>query len=221
MGVGTSSEKELWRPPGWRHIDNKSVTYDSIPFFIKNTALRFLQIVYGERPPGNYRYDNSEELTEIKIVDQYAFQLDASENKPAIVAIRGPISWGNIGLTHGMQTAQMRTSTTERTDLLRGSVGFSCISRVGLEAEQLASDVFNLFKYFKTTLMRFGFFTVESVNLGPEQLVEVEGEPKLFLVSVLMQCQVQDRWMLGPKSAAELRKVVLDGLTDREGEELL
>jgi hypothetical protein len=108
----------------------------------------------------------------------------------------------------------------ERTDMLNGSVGFSCISRVGLEADLIASDVFNLFKYFKTTLMKFGYFSVSSLNMGPEQLVEVEGEPKLFLVSVLMQCQVQDRWVLEPKSAAELRKVVLGRLTDTEGEEL-
>jgi hypothetical protein len=204
MSNGSSTDWRNWRAPGWRSLDEKNFTDESVPFFIKNTSLRFLQIAFSERKKGCLRYDNDEELTEIKIADQYAYQLDASETKPAIIAVRGPIAWRNIGLSHGVQTMNRRI------------VGLSCISRVGLEADQIASDVFNLFKYFRTTLMKFGFFSVKSLSLGSEQLVEVDGEPKLFLVPVMIECQVQDRWVLEPKSAAELRKIVLDELTDEE-----
>lgn len=104
--------------------------------------------------------------------------------------------------------------------MISASVGFTCISRVGLEAEQIASDVFNLFRFFRPTLMKFGYFQIESMSLSPEQLVEVSGEPKLFLVSMLMKCQVQDRWILEPRSAAELRKVVIEGLVDVDNEDV-
>ena len=220
MSSGSSTDWNNWRAPGWRDLDNKSKIEDSVPFFIKNTSLRFLQIAFGERPKGQYRYEDNEENTEIKIADQHAFQLDAAEKKPAIISVRGPVSWRNIGLAHGTQTMNRKIGQSERTDLLHGSVGFSCISRYGLEADQLASDVFNLFKYFRTTLMKFGFFSVKSLSLGSEQLVEIEGEPKIFLVSVMMECQVQDRWVLEPKSAAELRNIVVSGLTDNESTDL-
>lgn len=212
----SSTDWNNWRAPGWRDVDTKSFTSDSIPFFLKNTSLRFLQIAFGNREKGNYRYCDDEELTEIKIADQHAFQLDASEVKPAIISVRGPVAWRNIGLTLGMQSMNRRVGTSEMTDLLQGSVGFSCISRHGLEADQLASDVFNLFKYFRSTLMKYGFFSVKSLSLGSEQIVEVEGEPKLFLVSVMLECQAQDKWILTPDAAAELKKVVISGLTENE-----
>jgi hypothetical protein len=121
----------------------------------------------------------------------------------------------------GMQSTDVRTGTKEYSDLLTGSVGFSCLSKVGLEAEAIASEVFNLFKFFKPTLMKHGFFTIKSMSLSPEQLIEAPGEPDLFLVSVLLTCQVQDRWVLEPKAAAELRRLIIEGLTDKDdGEEI-
>jgi len=216
MSNGSSTDWNNWRAPGWRDLDSKNFITDSVPFFIKNTSLRFLQIAFSERIQGNLRYCDDEEQTEIKIADQHAFQIDANETKPAIIAVRGPVAWRNVGLSHGVQAMNRRTGLTERTDLIQGSVGLSCISRVGLEADQIASDVFNLFKYFRTTLMKFGFFSVKSLSLGSEQLVEIEGEPKLFLVPVMMECQVQDRWVLEPKSAAELRNMVISGLTESD-----
>ncbi len=205
----------MYRPPGRKSIDNPSDTIDSVPTFVKNTALRFLQIVYAQRPEGDLKYiHDDEEGTNIKIVDQYAYQLDSNDMRPAIVGVRGSISWSNVGISSGLQELNMKTGQEKRTDLMSGSVALNCLSRVGLEAEQMASDVFNLFKSFKTTLTKFGFFTVRSMNIGPEQLIQAQGEADLFMVSVLIQCQVQDRWMLEPKSAAELRKVVLETLVD-------
>ena len=181
--------------------------------FIKNSALRFLQVVYSENSKGDLRYlHDDEEGTEIKIVDQFAYQLDSNDKRPAIVGVRGSINWSNIGMNGGIQELNFRTGQEKRTDLLTGSVALNCLSRVGLEAEQMASDVFNLFKVFKTTLKKFGFFSISSMSIGPEQLIEAQGEADLFMVSVMIQCQVQDRWMIEPKSAAELRKIVVETL---------
>ena len=211
----TSTGWNLYRPPGRKSIDNPSINIDSVPIFVKNTALRFLQIVYSQKAKGELRYiHNDEEATEIKIVDQYAYQLDSNDTKPAIVGVRGPINWNNIGITNGLQELNFRTGTEARTDLLQGSLALNCLSGVGLEAESIASDVMNLFKSFKSTLTKFGFFTVRSMQIGPEQLIEARGEADLFMVSVLVQFQVQDRWILEPKSAAELRKVVLEGFAE-------
>lgn len=206
-----------YRPPGHKSIDNPSVIEELVPTFMKNTSLRFLQIVYSQKSKGDLQYNHEDEdSTEIKIADQYAYQTDANDSKPAIIAVRGSVNWGNIGLNHGTQELSFRSGRTQQTDMLDGSIGFSCLSRVGLEAERIATEVFSLFKFFRTTLMKFGFFNIKSLSIGPEQLIEAPGEPKRFMVSVLMQCQVQDSWILEPKSAAELRKVILEHFIDDE-----
>lgn len=203
-----------YRPSGRRSIDNDSEIIESVPTFLKNTSLRFLQIVYSQRAKGELQYlHGDEDGTEIRIADQNSYQQDSNDLKPAIVAVRGSIQWGNTVIGSAQET-NFRTGSQTHTDLLNGSIGFGCLSRVGLEAESIASDVFNLFKSFKTTLMKYGFFTVRSMSIGPEQLIEAPGEPTLTMVSVLIQCQVQDRWILEPKTAAELRKVVLSTFSD-------
>lgn len=208
----SSTEWKGYRAPGMRNIDDYSLYEDHLTTFIKNTGLRFLQTAFSQRRAENFRYDDNEELTELKIADQYAFQLEAAEKKPAIIAVRGSLNWSNIGINEGMQELNMRTGEEGQTDIVTGSVAFTCLSRVGLEAERLASDVFSLFKFFRRTLRKHGFFSIRSMSIGPEQLVEAPGEPKLFLVSVLMTCQVQDKWVLEPKAAAQLKKVVIQNL---------
>jgi hypothetical protein len=211
-----------WRPPGMKDIDTGEDYERAVTTFIKNTCLRFLQIVYASREEGYLRYLDDEEMTEIKIADQHAFQLEATEQKPAIIAVRGGLNWQQIGMNQGMQSMERRTGEIQSTDLIVGSVGFSCLSRVGLEAEQIASDVFNLFKFFRRTLQKQGFFTIKSMSIGSEQLIDVQGEPKLFLVPVSLTCQVQDSWTLEPEAAARLKRMVIQGLTrvneDDEGE---
>lgn len=215
-----TTEWNNWRRPGMKNIDNYNDYEDTVTTFIKNTALRFLQLVYMERPEGEYRYiHDDEDETEIKIADQHAFQLEASETKPAIIAVRGGLQWQGIGMNQGLQEVNRRTGEKQYTDMIVASVGFSCLSRVGLEAERLASEVFSLFKFFRPTLQKYGYFTVRSMNIGSEQLIDVQGEPKLFLVPVSLTCQVQDRWLLEPESAAKLKRVVIQGLTKVRGED--
>lgn len=214
------AEYNGWKPPGLKDLETYGDYQRSVTTFIKNTGLRFLQLVYMQREEGELRYiHDDEEATEIKIADQHAFQLEASEQKPAIIAVRGGLQWQNIGMNQGLQEMNRLTGEKHYTDMITGSVGFSCLSRVGLEAEQIASDVFNLFKFFRPTLQKYGFFTVKSMNIGSEQLIDVQGEPKLFLVPVSLTCQVQDRWVLEPESAAKLKRVVVQGLTKVNGNE--
>lgn len=214
--TGTSTEFNNYRPPGLRNIKDRSEFQGNMLNFIKRTTVEFLQIVFSKKKSGTLRYMDDEELTEIKIADQYAYQLEATDTRPAIIATRGPVSWGASGI-NSMQTMDLRTNTSTNTDFLVGSVSLSCISRVGIEAENIAADVFSLIKYFKPTLMKFGFLNVRSVSVGPEQLISAPGEPDLFLVTVLMQCQVQKNWILEPKAAAELKKVIAEGLANDSG----
>ena len=218
MSGGSTPGLSGRRSPGLKNLHDRSDYEGSTLNWIKRTALQFLQMVYSQRAKGCLHYDSDEELTEIKIADQFAFQLEATDTRPAIIGVRGGLSWQHVGMNMGMQESNFRSDQKAMTGLIAGSIGLTCISRVGLEAEAIASDVFNLFKFFQPTLMKYGFFTVKSMTVGPEQIVESPAEPKLFAVSVMIQCQVQDRWLLEPKSALELRRLVISTLTDINGE---
>lgn len=218
MSGGSTAGLSGRRSPGLKNLNDRSDYEGSTLNWLKRTALQFLQIVYSQRAKGSLHYDSDEELTEIKIADQFAFQLEATDTRPAIIGVRGGLNWQHVGMNMGMQESSMRTDKKTMTGLIAGSVGFTCISRVGMEAEAIASDVFNLFKFFQPTLMKYGFFSVKSMSIGPEQIIDAAAEPKLFAVSVLIQCQIQDRWILEPKSATELRRLVVKTLTEVNGE---
>jgi len=208
LPAGLSGNNPTYPKSSDGNISNRNVCS-----FLKATALEFLQIVYAQRDPGFHHFDADDEKTEIKIVDQYAFQLNAEDKNPAIIGVRGPISFSNIGMNKGMTSLDMRTGATEKTDLINGSLGLACLSRVGLEAEDLASEVFNLFRVFNGTLQKAGFFSIKAMELGTEQMVSAVGEPKLFMVNVSLQCQIQDRWRLSLSDVSELRNLIIEGLT--------
>jgi len=119
-----------------------------------------------------------------------------------------------VGMNRGMTDMNTKTGQVIRTDIINGSVGLACFSRSGLEAEQIASDVFNLFKHFNNVLQEAGFFTIHAMDLGTEQMISAVGEPKMFMVNVTLRCQVQDRWILTNSATAELRKLIIEGLRD-------
>jgi hypothetical protein len=107
----------------------------------------------------------------------------------------------------------MTTGDTTFTDLLTGSVAFSIISREGIEAEQIAHIVFNSFKFFRTVLAKYGFFTIKSLNMGASSLVVQEGDnDDLNLIPVYIQADVQDRWVLSDDAAKKLKKIVIEQL---------
>jgi len=108
----------------------------------------------------------------------------------------------------------MTTGNYTFNDLLTGSVAFSCISREGTEAEQLAHLVFNSFKFFRPVLQKQGFFTIKSLNIGAESLVVQEGDnDDLYVVPVFITAQIQDRWTLSDTAARKLEQVIIETMT--------
>jgi hypothetical protein len=180
--------------------------------FIKRTAIEFLQAVFSLRAPGELHFDPDESKTEIFIADQHTTNLNAVEVNPAIIAVRGPLSWLPTGLGGGSVESQSRTTgNTTFNDLLSGSIAFSCLSREGIEAENMAHLVFNSFKFFQPVLRQYGYFSIKSMNVGAEALIEQEGtDDKLYLVPVYVSVQVQDRWTLSENTARKLRQIIID-----------
>jgi hypothetical protein len=193
-------------------VDSREIPNVSI--FLKRITIEFLQILFGARAPGSYHYDKDDSLTEIQISDQHAVDLEATHVRPFIVAVRGPLSWQGTGLgASSFESLKIPTGTQTMNDLLTGSVAFSCMSREGTEAENLAHIVFNSFKFFRPILQKHGFFSIKSMNIGGESLVYQEGDnDDLYLVPVYVTAQIQDRWTLSDEAARKLESIIIERL---------
>jgi len=186
----------------------------NVAIFLKRTALEFLQIIFSQRAAGSLHYDQDDTKTEIEIADVHAVDLTAVGKRPAIIAVRGPLSWQGVGLGGGaVESRDMKTGSHRFNDLLTGSVALSCISREGIEAEQIAHLVFNSFKFFRPVLQKYGFFSIKSLNIGAESLVEQEGaDDKTYVVPVYISALIQDRWILEDRAAKTLEGIIVGGL---------
>jgi hypothetical protein len=150
------------------------------------------------------------------ISDSHAVDLKTVGSRPSIIAVRGPLSWQGLGLGgSAVESRDMRTGSYTFNDLLTGSVALSCVSREGVEAEQLGHLVFNSFKFFRPVLQQYGFFSIKSLNIGGEMLVEQEGsDDKTYIVPVTISALIQDRWVLEPTTAKRLEKIIITNLTE-------
>lgn len=178
--------------------------------FFKRTALEFLQVIFSERAPESFQYDEDDEKSRIIIADVHAVDLKTVGSRPAIVAVRGPLTWAGTGLGgSSLEKRDVRTGKYTLNDILTGSVAISCISREGVEAEQLGHLVFNSFKWFQPVLRKYGFFSIKSLNIGAEALIESEGaDDKSYIVPIYLTAQIQDRWTLDTVAEKKLQKIV-------------
>lgn len=207
---GTTGTKPIKRGT---FVDDREIP--NVAIFLKRITIEFLQILFSSRAPGSFHYDSDDTKTEIQISDQHAVDLEATHVRPAIISVRGPLSWQGTGLGGGaMESMSMKTGKMAMNDLLTGSVAFSCMSREGIEAENLAHIVFNSFKFFRPVLQKHGFFTIKGLNIGGETLIVQEGDnDDLYLVPVYVTAMIQDRWTLKVEAARKLEKMIIETLT--------
>src|SRR5262245_45332006 len=79
--------------------------------------LLFVQGLFRQFPEGSYRWSDDEKLSEIVITDQVPIPRDRIEQRPSIVAMRGPAQFANLSLDQ-MRKVNARTGEKERTDLM-------------------------------------------------------------------------------------------------------
>jgi len=181
----------------------------NVAIFLKRTALEFLQILFNQRVEGSFHYDQDDTKTEILIADIHAVDTQAVGVRPAIIGIRGPLSWQDVGIG-SMEMRDMTTGKYTFSGLLNGTVALSCISREGIEAEQIAHLVFNSFKMFRPVLQKYGFFSIKSLNIGAETLVEQEGaDDRTTIVPVYISASIQDRWIMEDSQAQQLKQIII------------
>jgi hypothetical protein len=191
-------------------------TQDSLannpPGFIKDVYLSFFQEYFAKAPAGQFRFTgNDKSESELFITDSFGVDKEVIEHRPALVTLRGPISWANIGLDQ-LKDMNILTGRELRTDLVSGSMTIHCISRQGLEAERLSWQVMFALKSMRRVLQKKGLFevgrdAVMGAETPPGMLVAGDVDPHTIDVPISSPFFVQITWSTEPAESHSIGEI--------------
>lgn len=175
-----------------------SKSYQYITDFAKDTFIIFLREYFSNHD--RWTYDEDENKTKIQICEDFTFNLEVVNFRPAITVARGHIRFGQatIGQSRGIDF------TTEKriyTDLVTCDIILKCISRNGLEAERLASTVSSAIHMTRDAIKKeYKIMSLNSIDLGTEQIYKADSSPDIVFVPVVVRFQKQVTWAITPKA---------------------
>ena len=189
-------------------------------FHFTRVYLLFLQGLFKQFPEGSYRWSDDAKLSEIVITDQAPIPRERIEQRPAIVAMRGPAQFANLSLDQ-MRKLDSRTGMKERTDIVACTMSLNCIAKMGPEAQRIAWIVMSRIRGMKELLQRAGMHKVgDDLQIGPESppgaMVAGEADPEWVMVTVQSPFYVQWTEQSTPADALSLRAVELHLQTARQ-----
>lgn len=157
-------------------------------FHFTRVYLLFLQGLFQQFPEGSYRWSDDAKLSEIVITDQCPIPRERIEQRPAIVAMRGPAQFGNLTLDQ-MRTVDAKTGMKERTDLVACTMSLNVIAKMGPECQRIAWIIMSRIRGMKELIQRAGLHKVgDDVSIGPESppgsMVGGESDPEWVMVTV-------------------------------------
>ena len=164
---------------------------------VKYIFLAFLQGWFATHP--RYTWSLADPaLSKVLILDKYSYNIKTAGKKPAIILSRGPMRWLNTSIAQ-RDIIDIRSGAESYTDLLEGTISFNCISKEGLEAEELASIVFNIITAYKNKLRSAGLHTIGHISISEEQAIKIDSEPNVSAITVNVQYTKQATVRVAPK----------------------
>jgi len=173
---------------------------------VKDTILKFLQQLFAQEHlygiDGNlgndFRWHLDDNQTKILIMDTNTENLEAVEKRPAIIISRAPIQWQKLAIDQRLSYDWQKDASTY-SDLLASQLRINCFSRNGLEAELLATIVFQCTQFFSHELKKLpGVFDVTSVSIGEEAIVSSDSQIELSVVPVIIGLYLNNTWRVTP-----------------------
>jgi len=156
----------------------------NLPIAIKKVFLSFVQQWFATQD-SRLVWNVDKRLTKIFIGDKFIAAPEVVEKMPSIILSRGQMVWAQTAIDQMQQTdLPMGPSNKRRTDLVRASVTFQCLSQNGIEAETIANTLFLNFVGYKDQLRSNGIHQIMGVSMGEEQLVRSDVVPRLVAVPV-------------------------------------
>jgi hypothetical protein len=160
----------------------------NLPIAIKKVFLSFVQQYYATED-SRLVWNVDKRLTKIFIGDKFIAAPEVVEKMPSIILSRGTMTWAQTSIDQ-MQNTDLYSATEgmdpnkKRTDLVRASITFQCISQNGIEAESIANNLFLNFVGYKDQLRRNGIHQIMGVSMGEETLIRSDAAPRLVSVPV-------------------------------------
>jgi len=177
-------------------------------FFFTLLFLSFIQGLFKQRPEGEYKYSEDENITEIIIADQVTA---AKETVPRIITARGPANYMTL-FCDDMVKRSMRTDERKRTSLISIPMTINCISKMGVEAQELAFFIAHNIWSHRILLQQHGIHKIDrNFSISPETPTDAIFAPSVvpegIMVSLIVPFYV--RWTVTtvPNNAPKLREI--------------
>jgi hypothetical protein len=119
----------------------------------------FVQGLFKASPKNCYHWSEDDEDTEIVISNSNSLDPDVLGKRPAITFTRGPIQFYSLGIDDRV-SYDFTTDQKHKGVLVPGTMTINCLSRVELEAEDLAWVVAEHVWLLRDLLMKQGFFEI-------------------------------------------------------------
>jgi hypothetical protein len=188
-------------------VSNPQASTLNYPLKVKHIFLTFLQEFCSMQSPDVLMYWNPDSLEEsnIWITDSYAHDIESMvEKKPMIVFKRGPMYVAQGFLSENLVRMEDRLDPTwaakgrdvhhnieYRSFMMSGQADWQCISRQGMEAEQIATVVAMLHQTHKQVLKQKGMHELKSVQIGEEVMIAGDVETEMVMVPVTISYDIQ------------------------------
>ncbi len=181
-------------------------------YYYTRVFLTFLQGLFEQLDDGFYRWSDDEKLSQISITADVPIPKENVDKIPAIVVMRGPANFANLGLDQ-MRDIDIRTGKKTRSDLISATMSINCLAKNDVETQRIAWVVARHIRSFKSTLQKIGHIhkVGDELQIGPVSppgaLVSGEAEPELFLVTVFVPFHFMWKETITPLNSKVLRGV--------------
>lgn len=173
----------------------------------KKRVIEFLRFIFSR--DRLYPYTDDDLTTGIVITDVFATKGETREPKPKIVVRRDNVVLTNRSLGHFMEWTWSKNFGSRYMDLLVSNVVVECYSRLGVEAERIASKVFTAVLFYRKQLRTVGMIhDILSVGIGAEQNVRVTSEVELAMVPVQLNFSFPLVWINEEIGEVEFKGVI-------------
>ena len=163
----------------------------------KDVILHFLQKIFSQTSLYNgmneYQWNRDSKISKVHISDSNIENLLIVEQKPSLIVTRGNMQW-NGGAIDSFLNRNL-SGNREYKDLMSVDMTINCFSREGLEAEFLASLVFQMLTVFKQDIRStYSLHKFDILGLGAESIIQSDSKIDLIAVPVFIKLMWTEEW---------------------------
>lgn len=192
-------------------IDAKELDKFMLTSFAKDVYLTMLRDLFGQNP-GYYHWDPNADSTRLVITDRFSAPKEERVFQPMIYLTRGRMGFLNTSLNQFM-AGNLNTGDKRFADIIAGTMIINCVSREGLEAEELAGIVFTMTQALRAEFRKKGFHDFNVGEILEEGPLKVESISNLVQVPVSTSFSFFYSWALSIMNSTPLKEVCIARFT--------